>query len=258
MQTSRVALVCLVGLAGLPAVHAQTLRIGIDPSNPPFSKLGPGNQITGFDAEIADALCRQMARKCKVVAQDWDAAIPDLNAHKIDALVSSMAITEERMRLVTFTRPYYNTPARLVVRRGTRTEVDPPEKLKGLTLGVEAGTVYETLARGVYEPAGVKIMAFSGGVDQVWNALITRKVDATVNDVVVNTDFLKSAKGKPFIEVGPPITNPRYLGAGAAIAVAKDNSVLAARLDEALLAIYKNGEYAKIRARYFNFDIWAK
>lgn len=238
--------------------HAETLRIGIEGTYPPFSETDAKGHIVGFDADIAAALCTQMKISCKVVKQNWEKAIPDLNGGKIDALISSMSITEERLKVVNFTRPYYNSPVRFVIRRDAPISVDPPAKLSGLTIAVEADSIYEDYVKAVYVPVGAKILIVHNGIEEVWKSLLSRKADATPNDVVANAEFLKSAAGKEFIETGPMITDRRHLGAGAAIAVAKKNMPLAARFDAALLAIYKSGEYTRLRNRYFNFDIWAQ
>lgn len=246
----------LNGLIVSAPTLAETLRIGIEGAYPPFSKVDRQGKIVGFDADISHALCRQLNVKCVIVKQDWEQAIPDLNAGKIDALISSMAITEERMKLVSFTRPYYNSPVRFVVRRDQTISVDPPAQLAGKTVVAEAESIYETFLRTLYAPHGVNVLIVSGG-DAVWQALASGKADATVNDVVANADFLKSKLGARFIETGPKFSDPRTLGAGAAIAVAKKNVALATRFDQALMAIYQSGEYSKLRQKYFTFDIWA-
>ena len=47
-----------------------------------------------------------MKVKCEVVAQDWDGIIPALNAKKYDAIMAGMNITDKRLEVVGFTRPY--------------------------------------------------------------------------------------------------------------------------------------------------------
>lgn len=251
------ALLCLGSLlVGVRLAQAETLRIGIEGAYPPFSKINSRGVIVGFDADITHALCRQLAVRCVIVKQEWEQAIPDLNAGKIDALISSMAITEERMKRVSFTRPYYNSPVRFVVRRDAALVVDPPAQLAGKTVVAEADSIYETFLRTLYVPHGVTLRLVSGG-ENAWRELVNGHADAAINDVVANADFLHSKAGANFMETGPKFTDPRTLGAGAAIAVAKKNTALAKRFDQALMAIYQSGEYSKLRQKYFTFDIWA-
>ncbi|WP_410457939.1 transporter substrate-binding domain-containing protein [Pseudomonas fluorescens] len=43
--------------------------------------------------------------------QEFDGIIPSLKVRKIDAVLSSMSITEDRLKSVDFTARYYHTPA---------------------------------------------------------------------------------------------------------------------------------------------------
>ncbi len=61
------------------------------------------------------------------MAQEWDGIIPALQSRKFDAIVASMSITEERLKVVNFSNKYYNTPSRLVAKAGTNCKPAPPD-----------------------------------------------------------------------------------------------------------------------------------
>ena len=61
-----------------------------------------------------------MQAECEIAAQDWDGIIPALLARKYDAIVASLNVTEDRKKVVAFTKPYYRSPSVFVVRKGTR------------------------------------------------------------------------------------------------------------------------------------------
>lgn len=59
----------LAALAG-GAFAQDSLRIGVEGAYPPFSFKEADGSLSGFDIEIAEALCAQMQRECELVEQE--------------------------------------------------------------------------------------------------------------------------------------------------------------------------------------------
>ncbi|MDO3384861.1 transporter substrate-binding domain-containing protein, partial [Gilvimarinus sp. SDUM040013] len=95
-------------MAAQVATAGDKIRIATEGAYAPFNMVDSSGELIGFDVEIAKALCAQMKADCEIVAQDWDGIIPGLRARKYDAIVASMSITEERMRVVDFSEKYYS------------------------------------------------------------------------------------------------------------------------------------------------------
>ncbi len=123
------AIVVSAGMA--QAKDWTTVRIAMDATYPPFKSLDPSGAIVGFDKDIADALCEQMKVTCEFTNQAWDGIIPGLLANKYDAILSSMSITEERMKQIDFTEKYYNTPPAIAVPNNSTLKGVTPDDLKG-------------------------------------------------------------------------------------------------------------------------------
>jgi len=103
--------------------------------------------------DIANALCEQIKRKCEFVEQVWDSMIPGLNAKKYDVIISSMSITDDRMKEVDFTDKYYNTPSRIVLKKSRSSSPTRP-RIKGKKIGVLKGSTQEKYALGELKTAG--------------------------------------------------------------------------------------------------------
>ncbi len=243
---------------GATAVTAQAadLKVAIDPTYEPFTYKTADGKPTGFDVDIAEALCAQIKRKCVFVEQVWDSMIPGLQARKYDVIISSMSITEERKRVVDFTDKYYSTPSSVVVKAGTA--YSGPASLKGKKIGVLKGSTQEKYALGELKPAGVEVIPYEAQ-DQVYLDIKAGRLDGTVADKVeVNGGFLRKDEGKGYAFVGPELREQKYFGDGIGVALRKGQTDLKNQLNGAIKAIRSNGTYDKIAKKYFDFDVYGK
>lgn len=240
-------------LATLATVHAETLRFGMDGNYPPFAKQGADGSLQGFDVDIAQALCQSMRVTCQIVPQDWDGLIPGLNANKYDAILSSMSITADRRKAVDFTGKYYQVPARMIAKVGTTIGA---KDFNGKRIGVLRASTQEKYARDVWGKNGASIVVY-GKAPEAFLDLKAGRIDGVfVTSEVGDQDFIQTKQGAGYAFVGAPITDARYFGEGAGIAVKKGNEELVRRLNQAISQIRKNGSYDKIQKKYFSADIF--
>ena len=241
------------------AAPAPDLKVAIDPTYEPFTFKTADGKPTGFDVDIAEALCAQIKRKCVFVEQAWDSMIPGLMAKKYDTIISSMSITEERLAQVDFTDKYYNTPSRVVVKKGVK--FDGPASLKGKKIGVLKSSTQEKYAMGELAPAGAKIVPYEAQ-DQVYLDIKSGRLDGTVADYVeVTGGFLSKPEGANYELAGPELYETKYFGVGVGVALRKGEDALKAELNAAIKAIRDNGTYKTINDKYFakyNLDAYGK
>ncbi|MCG4455711.1 MULTISPECIES: ABC transporter substrate-binding protein [unclassified Pseudomonas] len=237
------------------ADEAKTLRIGIEAAYPPFAYKTPEGNITGFDYDIGNALCEEMKVKCQWIEQEFDGLIPALKVRKFDAVLSSLTITEDRLKSVDFSKKYYHTPAKLAMKAGTVIN-DPLVDLKGKKVGVQRASIYDRYATDVFAPAGVEVVRYSSQ-NEIFLDLQTGRLDATIADSVnIDDGFLKTDAGKGFALVGPDFNEQKYFGDGAGIAVRKGDTALADKFTAAIAGIRANGKYKEVQDKYFSFDVY--
>jgi arginine/ornithine transport system substrate-binding protein len=239
--------------ASAQAPDWKKVRIGVEGAYPPFSEMGPDGKIKGFDIDMANALCAQMKAECTLVPQEWDGMIPALQARKFDAIIASMAATDERRKVVAFTDKYYSTPARLVAKAGAGLQATP-EGLKGKRIGVQRSTIHDRFATDTFK--GSEIVRY-GKADEVYLDLVAGRIDVAMGDsVAIDGGLLKKPQGKGYAFFGPNYTDEKYFGTGSSIAVRKADTALAQRFNAAIKAIRADGTYKKIQDRYFSFDVY--
>ncbi|MFB9885944.1 ABC transporter substrate-binding protein [Balneatrix alpica] len=246
-------------VVGMSTMQAQAkewdkIRIGVEGAYPPFSWTTPEGELKGFDIDIAMALCEEMQAKCELVAQDWDGIIPGLLARKYDAIIASMSITEERKQKVAFSNKYYHTPARYVAAKGTQLEFTK-EGLKGKKIGVQRATIHDSYLTDNFGD-GVEIVRYATQ-DEAYLDMKAGRVDLLLADSVALQDgFLRKEGGDAYEFVGPSLTDVKWFGEGAGIAIRKQDTDLVEKFNQAIYAIRSKGEYELISDRYFDFNVY--
>ena len=245
------AVAALMAVAGAAsAQEGGKLKLGTEGAYPPFNSVTADGKLVGFDVEIGNALCAQMKVECEWVTQDWDGIIPALQGGKFDALIASMTITEERAQQVDFTNRYYTTPLALIAPKDSELTSPEPDALKGKTVGAQASTTQSIYAEDHYAKAGADVKLYPTQ-DEAMADLTNGRLDAVVSDKFVLVDWMKTT-GQDCCKLIGDLKGTESL---TGIAVRKGDP-LREKLNAAIDAIVKDGTYAKINAKYFDFDIY--
>ncbi len=246
MRRLAAALVLAV-LAATPALAAEKLRIATTGGYPPFNYADEAGEMTGFDVDIARALCAELGAECEVVVEEWERLIPELRAGSFDAVAASMSITEKRRELVSFTERYYSNVVRFVAREGS--DFDPADAA-GKTIGVARATISsDWLEANLADTATIRLYT---GQEELYGDLVAGRLDAMFGDGLGSYAWLQTPEGAGFGFIGEGYR----LDEGIGIAVRHEDASLLSRLNGALEAILANGTHERINARYFPFSIY--
>ena len=89
------------------------LIVSTDPNYAPQSFLEPDGDFVGFDIDVATEIADRLGVGITFETPDWDAITAGSWSERWDISVGSMTITTPRKEILSFTRPYYFTPAYL-------------------------------------------------------------------------------------------------------------------------------------------------
>lgn len=230
------------------ATAGDKIRIATEGAYAPFNMVDSNGELIGFDVEIANALCEEMKADCEIVAQDWDGIIPGLRARKYDAIIASMSITEERLRVVDFSEKYYSNVLAFVTPEGSDIKTTK-EGLKGLTVGAQRATIAgQYLEDNLSDVVSVKLYDTQ---DNAYLDLAAGRLDVLLSDKFPAYDWLRTDDGKGFAFNGEDIDINDEIG----IAVRKGDA-LKDKFSAAIKGIVANGKYAEINEKYFPFSIY--
>lgn len=245
------AVVALMASSAMAA--GEKIVIGTEGAYPPFNNLESDGSLTGFDIDIAKALCEEMKAECTFVTQDWDGIIPALISKKFDAIIASMSITAERKEKVDFTNKYYNTPPAIVVPKDSPITEATEDAFDGKTLGAQSATTHSNYAEAHLKKSELKLYPTS---EEYKLDIANGRIDGVIDDVVVLSEWLKTADGGCCKLLGVLPIDPVINGEGAGIAVRKGDDALREKFNAAIDAIRKNGKYKEINDKYFPFDVY--
>jgi polar amino acid transport system substrate-binding protein len=230
-----------------------TVVFGADATYPPFESQDSAGNIVGFDVDIGNALCAEAKLKCKFVNQDWDGIIPALLAGKFDGILSSMSITPERAKIISFTDKIYNTPPAIVVPKDSDIKGTTPDDLAGKSIGVQSSTTHAAYAESAYSSSDIR---YYKSPDDYKLDIAAGRLDSVMDDVVVLGDWVKSDAGSCCKILGTLPIVPAIHGLGTGIGLRKEDSDLREILNKAIAAIIANGTYKKINDKYFDFNAY--
>ena len=274
MKTSKnilsaaMALVLLTGCSSQPAAPAQTetdtvaasnvLRVGMECNYAPFNwttttqtdmtvQISGVDYADGYDVQIARILADDLGMELQLVKLDWDSLILSLQKDQIDAVIAGMTATEERMKQVDFTTPYYVSEEVIIVRKDSDlANIKNVQELSGKKVQGQMNTIYDDIIDqidGVQHmpaaetfPASIQALQ-AGGVDAV-----TSELPVAIGVVAANPDltYIRFEAGKGFTDENGDAT--------VSIAVSKDKPELLAQLQTALDKISEDDRNAMMQA----------
>lgn len=165
--------------------------LGTSADYPPyeFHKTVDGKDtIVGWEIEMAQEIAKDLGVKLEIKESAFDNLIADLNAKKVDFVISAMTITDKRKQNVDFSDPYWKGGQSVLVLKENAAKYKSAADLKGKTIGVQLGTTGEEEAKKI-EGAIVKpVDKFEATILD----LLAGKVDAVVCGYTVGKNYEKN------------------------------------------------------------------
>src|SRR6185436_2487848 len=121
-----------------------------DSDYPPFNYLDEDNALTGFNVDVARAVCLELSAACDIQVRTWPELLPSLRRGEADAVIASHAISPGALKAVDFTDRYYHPAGRFAGKRGSSRLEITPEGLESKKIAVNKGTAHEAYLRAFF------------------------------------------------------------------------------------------------------------
>ncbi|MGB7334433.1 MAG: transporter substrate-binding domain-containing protein [Salaquimonas sp.] len=222
---------------------------------PPFNFIDRRKRLSGFNIELARAICAEldMLAKCQIQALPWDELEAALTAGEGDAIIAGVAIDVESRAKYDFSRVYLQIPGRFIARKDSDLAEPIYEGLFRKKVGVVAGSGHE---RHFQTTFGERSSNAYPTRQTAFNALRSGEVDAVFTDALSASFWLASPDGDCCGFVGGPYLSEENFGRGLAVAAAKGDADLIAGFDYALKSISDKGIFKELYLRYFPLGLF--
>ncbi|WP_185702338.1 MULTISPECIES: substrate-binding periplasmic protein [unclassified Desulfovibrio] len=243
----RLFLLLAILLCAAPAFGSPPLRVAVDAPYPPFAYTDESTgKLTGFDVDMAEALCRQIKRQCVIRAVPFDEIIPEIVAGNIDLGVAGMVRTPEREKSVIFTEKYFRTSTVFLGLSGKNQDGD----IRGKNIAVQSSTNLEDYLKKTY--ARTNRIVSMKNVEEVFVAIKAGTVDLGFVDGLPAFSYLRTEAGSGLEVVGDPVS----LDDGSCVVLHPSLKDLRDSLNKAILSLRASGEFQAINRKYFPVSVY--
>lgn len=221
---------------------------------PPFNAADEDGTLTGFNIDLARAICLDQDITCDIKTLSWDALVPALQRDSADAVIAAHRVTAKLAKQVAFTRRYFYTPARFAVRRNSPAFAMTPTGLDGRMVAVVKGSAHEAYLLAFFRNVGVKAFSTPALARQ---ALQTGATDAIFDDGIGLVFWANGTISKACCVLrGGPFFEPRYFGDGIAMLVRKSDNQMRSMLNRSIERLQANGRFQELVDRYFPIRVY--
>lgn len=221
-----------------------SIKVGVMIDFPPYASAGPGNKPDGYDAEVANMLAEYLGVKMEPVVTTGPNRIPYLLTDKVDVIVASLAITEERQKQVQFSNPY--SAASMVLLGPSSIKIDSPDDFTKYKIGVPRASTTDI---GVMKiaPKGTDIRRFDDDASAL-QAMMVGQVDVAGTSTVIASEVQKRTPGKYEIQY---VINEQLM----AVTMKKDQPELLAAVNNFVAEKIADGSLDKAFNKWLGTDL---
>lgn len=252
-KTVAVMMAALMAMGMVSAVSVQagiedkTLIVGFDAEYPPYGYMDENGEYTGFDLELAQAVCDLEGWELEKKPISWDSKDQELDAGSIDCIWNGFTMNG-REDDYTFSMPYVDNSQVIVVAEDSG--IEALTDLAGKTVGVQAASAALDLLQSEEEGGQKELADTFAALNQFadYNTAFTElqagALDALAIDVGVANYQLKS-RGEGFKILDETLNTEQY-----AVGFKKGNDELCEIINTDLQKLTDDGTVAELAEKY--------
>jgi polar amino acid transport system substrate-binding protein len=226
----------LAGLAGAAAAQ-DVVRIGTEGAYEPYNYIDQATgELTGFEIELGNELCKRATLNCEFVQNAWDTIIPNLQSGNYDLIMAGMSITDERDQVIDFSQNYIPpaSSAYLALSADAKTG-------EGAVISAQTGTIQA----GYIAESGATLLEFATP-DETVAAVKNGEADAVFADKDYLAPIAADSNGELVL-----LANEVQLGGGVGIGIRESDTELKEKMNAAIQSMKDDGSLNAMIKKWF-------
>lgn len=235
-----------------PEGERTTFKVGFDAEYPPYGYMDESGEYTGFDLELAEAVCELEGWELVKTPISWDSKDMELNSGTIDCIWNGFTING-REDDYTWSVPYVDNSQVMVVSKNSG--IETLADLSGKTVGVQAASAALELLKSE-EEGGQKALTDTFAMLQEfpdYNSsfveLQAGSIDAVAMDIGVAQYQIKS-RGEDYMILEETLNSEQY-----GVGFKKGNEELRDIVNADLQKLLENGKFEELAEKYELIDM---
>lgn len=247
LMTAVMAMGMMSAVSVQAGVEDKTLIVGFDAEYPPYGYMDEDGEYTGFDLELAQAVCDMEGWTLDKKPINWDSKDMELNSGSIDCIWNGFTMNG-REDDYTFSIPYVDNSQVIVVAEDSG--IEKLTDLAGKTVGVQAASAALDLLKSDEEGGQKELADTFGSLNEFadYNTAFTElqagALDALAIDIGV-AKYQLNSRGDGFKILDETLNTEQY-----AIGFKKGNDELCDIVNADLEKLAADGTVDKLAEKY--------
>jgi polar amino acid transport system substrate-binding protein len=245
-----IILMVIIPLAGCLASDTgsseedDVLIVAMELAYPPFETKDENGDPTGISVDFAKAFGEYIGQEVVIENIAWEGLIPALETGKVDMIISSMTITDEREETVDFSDPYANSLLGILANIDSGIETAEDLNQEGMIIAVKTGSTGFIYAQNSLENAEILSLADeSACVAEVTSG----KADVFIYDqLTIYRNWQNNLETTEAIFI--PFQDVEYWG----VAVQEGNTELVTKMNEFIQVYTEEGGFDELTEKYLS------
>ncbi len=224
-------------------VEDGIFTVGFDAEYPPYGYKDDNGEYTGFDLELAQAVCDKEGWELEKKPINWDSKDLELNSGSIDCIWNGFTMNG-REDDYTFSIPYVDNSQVIVVAKDSG--IESLSDLSGKTVGVQAASAALDVLNGDQKELSDTFASLNEFSDYntAFTELQAGALDALAIDIGV-ANYQIESRGDGYVILDETLNSEKY-----AVGFKKGNQELADIVSNDIVELNEDGTVAKLAEKY--------